>query len=659
MKINILLISLLCLIILNSNQLNAQQILPLDEESYYKNLQTQLNNAENDSVKASVYLLYADFWRQKEVDKSEKALREAKHYACNYSTLEGNIYFLEGQLFADQKDPTKARLKYNKAINTLKNIESPLAKKILAAAWYNYGLTQYQEKGYVYLTNILTNKSIPLVADINMPAALAHYYSQLGTILMSVGQFDQAIKNLNQALEILDTVPEEETVRLITYFSLISTSCYQANSVKAKEYLNKANAIIQKYPNSQLYPNYYLQAGTYYTTTGDNKKAIEELTKGIGLAKKAKQIQTLQVLQFRLYNNYYALGQYGKAKQLLENMIAEGIITKEVLNRKTIFSQLAEINALMSNHKEAYSWEKKAAQLSDSIQSGKLVEKVNELEVLHQTTKKENTIHKLKQKNVQAELEKKNKDIRIIALVCITTLLLLILLLLFYTYRNQKKLNKQIALNYQQQLQQAAKDNIYKSSQALLQGEEQERLRIAQDLHDSIGGMLTSIRFSLVAKPADYQVQNTLDKVDSTIQEMRRIARNLMPETLQQLGLELAVKELCDLNKSNTLAIQFEAFDLNPTWTFEVDLAIYRIIQESINNIIKHAQATHVIIQLSQINNTLLLTIEDNGKGFDINGVNHGLGLQNIQNRATLIQAKLTLISAPGEGTTINLEYNG
>lgn len=209
---------------------------------------------------------------------------------------------------------------------------------------------------------------------------------------------------------------------------------------------------------------------------------------------------------------------------------------------------------------------------------------------------------------------------------------------------------------------QIAHDRKLEAVEAVLQGEEQERQRLAQDLHDSMGGMLASIRMAisrdLDRSSAVQDPKKIIEKLDLTIAEMRRISRNLMPETLRNLGLTMALRELAELMTSKALHIQFEAYDVQDDIPFQTQLAFYRIAQESLSNVIKYAQANHVIVQVSQHNQDLSLTIEDNGIGFDEDAVNYGLGIRNMKNRARLINGRLVVSSKRNAGTTVTVECN-
>src|SRR5690606_14153282 len=166
--------------------------------------------------------------------------------------------------------------------------------------------------------------------------------------------------------------------------------------------------------------------------------------------------------------------------------------------------------------------------------------------------------------------------------------------LIYINYRKQQKLNRQINISHQQDLLHIENQRKYEATRAVLQGEEQERQRIAQDLHDSMGGMLANIRMSISSGDS----QNSTDiqrKIDKSIAEMRRVSRNLMPETLKNLGLETALRELCESMGQNKFSIQFESFNLSEYIPFQTQLMLYRSTQEAISNVTRYAQAANLI----------------------------------------------------------------
>lgn len=635
------------------NMIQAQQLVPLDEVAYVKQINRTIENTKSDSVRLYNTLLLSEYWAQTDSLKSKQALDKVLSSSQKNSLAKGILEYYQGVFYANQGSKSQAKTYYEQAIKALEN--DSINSAFLIKSWYNYAYIQVEDKGYDYMVKTLTEYCIPLSEKSNNIELLAYNYTQLGLTFMSVGQFDTAEEYHKKALEQLEKIKNKNSVHLITYLNLVSNYCYKPDSKTAKIYLDQAKELLKPFPESQHYPNYYYQEAMYYTTIQDFDNALASLSKGAKLAKESNQTKLLHMLYFRMYNVYLMQKDYRKAKAQLEHILAEKVLAKEAVNRRITYTQLAAVNDVLGEHKEAYQWMKKASLLGDSLQQNKLLEKMTELEILHQTADKQQKINDLEKEKKANELLSKNKNLRMTILVIALILSLIIAFLIFINYKKQQKLNKQISLSHEQDLLHIENQRKYEATQAILQGEEQERQRIAQDLHDSMGGMLANIRMTISANNS-FHKENVIDKLDQTIDEMRRISRNLMPETLKNIGLEIALKELCETMTQKYFTIQFEAFNLSENIPFKTQIALYRIAQESISNITKYAQATNVIVQISQNNNVLNLTIEDDGIGFDKSEIVYGLGLKNIQNRAQLINGTVEIASNKGEGTTINVE---
>lgn len=627
-------------------------------KTIYKHYKRIFKIVAADSIQLHNLLLISAYWAPKDSIQSKQALNHVLLHPNKEVLSKAMLNYYQGYYYTHQSQKEKAKAYYKKVIEDVGLVKNTQSKMLLARAWYQYAYIQVEEKGYDYMVEQLTTQCIPLAIESKNKELQAYFKTQLGLTFMSVGQFDTAEEHHLKALAVLQELPTETATHLITYFNLISNYCYKPDSQSAKIYIDKASRLIEKYPTSSHFPNYYYQQAMYFTTKQEYSNAIESLDKGVKSATELKQWKLLQLLKFRMYNVHLMLKDYNKAQAVLEDILQDNILTKEVVNRKITFSQLAYVNQLQGNYKEAYQWLTKASVLGDSIQQNKLLEKMNELEILHKTAEKQQTIDNLKREKIENALKAKNKNLRLGLLAIALVLLLIIAILIYINYKNQKKLTTQIQINHQQQLHKIEQQHKYEATQAILQGEEQERQRIAQDLHDSIGGMLANIRMILSNENTD-RIQNAEDilkKLDKSIIEMRRISRNLMPETLKNLGIEIALKELCESMSHQHLTIQFEAFDISENIPFQTQLALYRITQESISNVIKYAQASNVIVQISQHNNLINLTIEDDGVGFDTYKIHYGMGLKNIENRIKLVEGSFEIISEVGEGTTINIE---
>ena len=243
--------------------------------------------------------------------------------------------------------------------------------------------------------------------------------------------------------------------------------------------------------------------------------------------------------------------------------------------------------------------------------------------------------------------------------------LLLISLLSYRNYKNRQKLQ-------QARIDELETEKQLTATEAVLKGEEQERTRLAKDLHDGLGGMLSGIKFSLsnmkgnlIMTPDNAQAfERSIDMLDSSIREMRRVAHNMMPEVLVKYGLDTALKEYCnEIDRSGIIHTSYHSMGLNETEIEQTTaVTIYRIVQELVNNTIKHAAAKNSLVQAqyAKAEKLLSVTVEDDGKGFDIATLKNanGIGWSNIQNRVDFLKGKIDVQSGEGKGTSVLIEIS-
>lgn len=252
-------------------------------------------------------------------------------------------------------------------------------------------------------------------------------------------------------------------------------------------------------------------------------------------------------------------------------------------------------------------------------------------------------------------METGSSDIIIVYFLGTVGMLLLAGGLLFFFISYQKKLlHKQLEINNIKQNQQR---EILKYT---IQSQENERKRIAQDLHDEVGAMLSVVKLNVAMierqtqDKANTLASETKSYLDEVITQVRGISRALLPPSLEKLGLNHALEELANwVNKSDKIRVECwksgEAFRFDP----KKELAVFRVSQEVINNAIKHSGAKNIFIRTRFTEKTVGVIIRDNGKGFDIDKkMNSGLGLKNLESRMDMIDAGFKLKSHPGMGTT-------
>jgi len=236
-------------------------------------------------------------------------------------------------------------------------------------------------------------------------------------------------------------------------------------------------------------------------------------------------------------------------------------------------------------------------------------------------------------------------------------------IILFIVFHSRKMMKAKI------KMQEAESDYQKKLLSSVIESQENERERIARDLHDDIGGSLSALKLNigLLLKGSNQDMKSHLlhakDLIDNTADSVRRISMDLLPVTLSRLGLSSSLGTLCS-NASNTYTeVSFEEHGNHRRLLKQFELGVYRIGQELVINALKHAKATSIEVILNWSNDNLILSVIDNGAGFNTNEDNStqdGLGLDNINSRVRVMNAELSIDSTPMQGTktVFTLELN-
>jgi two-component system NarL family sensor kinase len=196
---------------------------------------------------------------------------------------------------------------------------------------------------------------------------------------------------------------------------------------------------------------------------------------------------------------------------------------------------------------------------------------------------------------------------------------------------------------------------------AVLEGQENERKRITRELHDGVGQLLTVIKLRLMNVEGNNAIVNDIKSLlKETVDEVKRISFNVMPNTLVDFGLEAALNTLCtQVRKAGGVSIDFQYIrEVDRALSFDISTAVYRIAQEGLNNILKHAEATKVNLYVIDKEDEVFMLLDDNGKGFspEVRATVHtGFGLKSMQERARLLNGSVDVHSEWGAGTTVEV----
>jgi two-component system, NarL family, sensor kinase len=584
----------------------------------------------------------------------------------NDSMANGKIMTLARSFVGVNNDATLSILKILEKNNENNNNQKKVGQIFTNIANTHVLLSNTKEASAYYM------KAKKIAENINDSSILTDIYLGLGALNINNKIYDTAINLLQQGLLIC---PAEE---------ISSKSALLANIGSAYFNLSQSNTEgvdLKLNPEKILFDKKLL------------RKSIEFTSQALEIAKQLKSLPKQISRSSTLSQVYLYLGNVDSASyyfSFAENLLSQDPKPLSVANLNFVKGQLLDAKKKYQDAISAYTVSVNAAQklaMPASVYEGyyfiaKDYEKIgNTINALAFYKKymvtKDSFINKenyAAASDIQNKYEKEKKEKEIFQLNATnrekSTLNKILIgstiglsLLGFIGYRN---------FHHRRKIQQAKITELEKDKQllaidAMLKGQEEERSRIAKDLHDGLGGMLSGTKLSfinmkenLVLTPENVTLfDKSLSMLDNTIADLRKVAHNLMPEALVKFGLDEAIKDFCSsVQSSSNLKVVYQQVGEKRKLTNTAEVFTYRIIQELVNNAIKHADATQIIVQLNVNTNKLSITVEDDGKGFDVNSIanSKGAGMDNIKYRAQYFNGTLDIVTAPGKGTSVNIE---
>ncbi len=531
-------------------------------------------------------------------------------------------------------------------------------------------------------------ESFEISKKLNNKALRANSANNLGTISEKKGDYSNAVINYLYAFELFDSLNDKNGISAtsnnigIVYYQLDElekAKDFFELSLNLKQQLNDSLSMIFTFQNlGNVYYDlwefdsaklYYekcvflsekaddaVSAGKAFNSLGviamienDHNQALRSFAKALRYSRMKGDMRNLTSVYDNLgYMAFYS----GNMKSALSYYDSSLVISKQYgfkEEMKSTYQHMADVYALQGRYKDAYF----NLQNYYNLQNDMLAEKSNVagIEALFVKQKQENKILVL-------EKEQQKRKTQIVISLAVIIIMLITSVSGFYIYRiNQKSVNAR-------KIAELEKERF----KAVIEAQEMERKRIAGDLHDSVGQMLSlsklqlsEIMDSLKAIPPEHEqlFARSSQILDEACQEVRNISHNLMPGPLIRLGLPAAVKELVrKINASKKIYASFSSNLGESRFDEKVEISVYRIIQEILNNIIKHAKASEISIIFNRLNGEKLeLSIEDNGIGFDTAEISNsnGIGWKNIYSRLAIINGRMEINSRKNHGTSISV----
>jgi len=524
--------------------------------------------------------------------------------------------------------------------------------------FYNTSLAfSYDQKNKPDIALEYLNKIELNLLDDNDPIYKADFYHAKAAIYNSLKDFEAQEKYLLLMYEAVKEMPNTSKKRFHIY--LVLDFYTQVNNPSQ---LTKFTEILSRhYEEAQTnIPAGHMPIASLFKRRL-NKENIPVVLEAIKISDSLKSMNSLASTTIALATIYQANGTPEKAIPYLKKAAKTLKTVEKPSQLIDIYVTLAAMSAATNNYKNAYNYKILQASLQDSVTSEKMKRNIAALEIEFETEKKERKI--LAQ---QLELEKEKREKNKIRYGLIALGIVAAIVFLFFRNRliYQKTIAKQTQAIQQQKITQLQQKNKLLALTSMIEGQEAERLRIAKDLHDSLGGLLSTVKahFTTIQNEVDQLIelnltQKTNSLLDEACGEVRRISHNMMPHALSISGLEGAIEDLATHLNEQGYSTTVEIKNLPDEIEATKKVMIYRLIQELISNIRKHANAKHILIQLMGHKQEVNLLIEDDGKGFNFEEAHSkgGLGLKSINSRVAYLDGTIDWDTQPNNGTSITI----
>jgi two-component system NarL family sensor kinase len=576
-------------------------------------------------------------------------------------------------------------------------------------SFYTNATYVYNVKG-MYDTALQMNlKSVELAKAFGDRERLSATLANVAASYTMLDQREKAIAIYLEIIPLFENMPET-----VGYGVINENLCMLYNEInqheKAKTYGQKALIIFKKLKNDYGKASALNNLAIAHMSLAEYDKSIVLLEEGQTIARKINDQYVLMSISLNLANVNIDLGNFEAIKRHCENALAiakklndpvaeaialrglaihyfnmnqpveaeryakqslqNALAQRSLKHAGKAYSVLAEIAILKKNFLDNTTYSIKSDSIRNVLMNESIARNIQNIEAKYETEKKEQQIRDLQQEAEITDLSFQRNKLFNAALIGSLIFVMVIAFLARHNYRQNKKLLTQENQVQQARIGQLENEKQILAGEAVVKGQEEERGRLAKDLHDGLGGLLSGIKFSFASVKGNLTMtsenhqafERSMDMLDSSIREMRRVAHNMMPEALVRFGLDTALKDYCnDINLTGALKISYQSIGTkDENFDKTTTITIYRIVQELITNTMKHSAAKTAIVQLTKTSNQLSVTVEDDGKGFDTSLIkqSRGVGWTNIQHRVNFLKGKLDVDSGPAKGTSVHIEFD-
>jgi two-component system NarL family sensor kinase len=567
-------------------------------------------------------------------------------------------YFIRGQMYFNINEQDSTKGDYNTARRLYKQINDIGG---LARVYSEIG-RMLRIQGKLADAIIYFQQSADMFEKIHDDDGTADCLVLLANNYNLMNNFDKALLTYKKALAIRIKLGDENMVGQtlggigMTYRNMAGDDIASKHFKPAIDYMMRSRKIFVKLDHKLNIALITKEIGVTYRYQDKDKPGLYYLLEAEKCFNKIDYKRELGALYKNIGICYQNLKQYPQARQYFEKCLASSVEENYQVNIVEAYQSLYEYYKVTGDDKLALKYHEKWMNEQDSLTKRSNFDRLSELTTKFETEKKEQQINLLSKENTiqKLSISKQQTTIGI-------TVGILIAALLFGGLLYNRNKHKQKILAQQQMLRQQET-----MTQAIIDAEEKERKRIASDLHDGVGQMFSAVkmnlnglidRISFNREEDRFLAEKTLALVDESCKEVRVISHQMMPNMLLRSGIASDVKSFIEKIDSERLKVNVEATGFKNKLESNVEIVLYRVIQETVNNVIKHAQATALDIILTREDSGITAVVADNGIGFntDLKDDFAGIGLKNIVARIEYLKGTVEYKSAPNKGTSVNI----
>ncbi len=653
-------------------------------------------------------LLYRGIGKYQEALKSYETSLDYKLQTGNENSAAGTLNNM-GNLYRAMGEKQKAYDSFIQSIEIRKRIGE---EERAATAYLNLGNWMADEAEYEKALN-LYNDYLNLVSSLSDTLAMANVITNIANIHSSTGNFDKALNSYLKADSLFKVsgVEDKLEARINLNIGVLLSKTennydaikYYWEAAKIYEKLNDRQGLGKVYQNTgqtfetldlpdsafyyyelainafeplgnkELLAGVYENIGVIYNQESTPEYALDYLLRASAIFEDTKNERALANLYNNIGESYFYLEQYNSAISYFRESLEKATETDFLEVQERASFGLAETYAEINDFENAFKYQLLYDEYKDSLLNLERVKVIEELITRYETEQKDAEIQILTAEQAQSEAVIRQREaenrVQLIAIISLISATIGIILWFLYSSRKKKVILKQKELLFRNEIDSLMEKQRTESIAAMLKGQDKERKRLAAEVHDRLGSILSLVKLYFSSVDNDlkekqpelyHSFQEGNQLLDDTFIELRAIIKEMSDGKVSGKGLEQDILDL--LAKIKKVGVEIESkIELNKNLHADVETNMYRVIQEALSNSLKYSKADTIQLSINDVNE-LTLSVKDNGIGFDQEsyrvrkeaGIN-SYGVENMENRVKLLGGSFSLKTKKGEGVQLEV----